>query len=393
MNRRILSIPFFALAIMACGSSDGSAFGNGSGQNGDGNGQNDPEGTFKDPFGVGGVFAACASTTGNAALTPANLVIMYDKSGSMGDTRDGFDPNQRWVPVGEGMKAFLSDPASASMSAALQFFPLGATDDSFSLEKNNQIVCDYPYGDYAGAGGIPLTSLTNPKKMLTALGVINPVGGTPTLPALQGAIHYAKSIAAEKVNDKTAVVLVTDGEPNLVVGNNGGVDVLGPGCPNNDIPHVAAEAKAAFDAAPSVATYVIGVGPALDSMNAIAAAGGTKSAFKVDVADPAKTTTIFREALESIRAASASCNFKMPAPPAGQTLDTKAVNIVYTGGDGKHLVLDYSTDCASGNGWRYDNPAAPSTITLCPSTCNVARADRAGQLKIAFGCATKGDLK
>src|SRR5438552_2753558 len=37
---------------------------------------------------------ACATSTKMAQLTPINMVIMYDKSGSMGDMQSGFDPTK-----------------------------------------------------------------------------------------------------------------------------------------------------------------------------------------------------------------------------------------------------------------------------------------------------------
>ena len=77
--------------------------------------------------------------------------------------------------------------------------------------------------------------------------------------------------------------------------------VVQPGCDNNDIAHVSAEAAAAFKGSPSIPTYVIGVGPSLSNLNQIASAGGTKSAFMVSVADPSKTSTVFQQALDQIR--------------------------------------------------------------------------------------------
>src|SRR4051794_41132070 len=68
---------------------------------GNGNGTGVPGGMPTDFDDAGG---ACATSTKMAQLTPINMVIMYDKSGSMGDTQSGFDPAKRWNPVNEGMK-------------------------------------------------------------------------------------------------------------------------------------------------------------------------------------------------------------------------------------------------------------------------------------------------
>ena len=109
-------------ALLACGGGSGSLFGDG---NNGGNGATSSgagnQGDFStDPVGTN---AACVSAMKNAALPAVNLIQMYDKSGSMGDPAEGGDPNQRWIPVNTGMKAFFTDPASAGYNASLQFFP------------------------------------------------------------------------------------------------------------------------------------------------------------------------------------------------------------------------------------------------------------------------------
>ncbi|WP_394832200.1 VWA domain-containing protein [Pendulispora rubella] len=376
-----LSFALFALGLTtaACGSGrDDSTFNNSNAT--DDPTKQDPGGSFgSDPLGPGGVFSACVTSATDAALTPANLVIMYDRSGSMGDTNNSppFDPKLKWIPVSTGMKAFLADPGSKSMNASIQFFPLGDTNDTAEQ------VCSYNYADPE----VKLTPLSESTPLVTAINTTRPQGGTPTLPALRGAVSYAKSVAATKPRDATVVVLVTDGEPGISVDGK-----LSEGCPNNNIPTVAKTARDAYLNAPSIRTYVIGVGPALDSLNAVAAAGGTEAALMIDVRDPSATTGLFQKALERIRSQTLSCDFAIPPPPAGRTLDPKQVNVVYSAG-AKHQVLSYSKDCANGAGWRYDNPDAPTKITLCPTMCTGVQSDRDGKLTLAFGCATQVDVR
>jgi hypothetical protein len=318
-----------------------------------------------------GTSDACVTSLAGAALTPVNLVFMYDSSGSMGNADDGFDPALKWQPVSTGMKAFFADPISHSLNASLQFFPLGGDLTS---------VCGY---DYA-TPSVPLTPLTNPAPFFSAIDAKAPKGGTPTLPALTGAIHYASRVAQER-KEKAAVVLVTDGEPGFF--DNGAVQ---PGCANNTVAAVALAARTAAAATPPVPTYVIGVGPALEKLEAVAAAGGTGQAFMISVSDPAATKERFLSALGSIRTQSMSCDLAMPPPPPGQELDAKAVNVVRTNGAGQESVLEYSADCASGSGWHYDDLGSPKRILLCASTCSGAQAEPESKLTLAFGCKTKG---
>jgi len=311
-------------------------------------------------------------------LQPVNLVMMFDRSGSMGDVNNKpvpYDPALKWNPVTTGMKSFLTDPGSVTLNASLQFFPLG--DDIPG-------VCGYPYA----TPKVALTPLATPTPFVDAITATLPNGGTPTLPALQGAIDYAKETATKRPSERTVVVLVTDGEPGMMV--NG---TFAEGCTNNDTAHVAAAAADALAGKPSISTYVIGVGPSLDKLNAVAAAGGTKAAMMVSVDDPTKTKGIFQDTLNAIRSDTMSCNFAVPPPPDGQQIDTGAVNVVYTGSNTGESVLTYSKDCAVANGWHYDNPSAPTQIELCPASCGVAQKDRGGKLTLAFGCVTKTVVK
>jgi von Willebrand factor type A domain len=361
-----------AACAVACGGSGGSEFGeaNNNGQ-GSGNGGEAP-GFNNDPVGT---TAACVSSTANAALSPVNLVFMFDKSGSMGYVPDGFDPAIKWNPVTVGMKSFFNDPGSAGINASLQFFPEGTDVTS---------VCGYPYA----APKVSLSPLSNATPLINAINATTPYGGTPTLPALQGAISYAKDVTAKQPTIHTAVVLVTDGEPGFRINNQNVA-----GCADNDITHVAAAAAAAVAGTPSIQTYVVGVGPSLDKLNEIASAGGTKAAFMVSVADPTATTSIFQNALNQIRSQTLSCDFAMPPAPAGQSIDTSRVNVAYSPGGGAETVLPYSADCSNPQGWHYDNLAAPTKILLCQGVCTTVQGDRQGKLTLAFGCLTKQTTK
>jgi hypothetical protein len=371
-----LGVAVAALAV-ACGGSSGSQFGDGTDPSQAPPGPGDPNqiggggGFNSDPVGTN---AACVTNTANAHLAPANLIFMYDRSGSMGDPAEGGDPNVKWIPLTSGMTSFFNDPASKGINASIQFFPANGSLD---------VTCGADYS-------LPRVSLTSDTaQVLAAITATKPQGGTPTLPALQGAVKYAQQVAAQHPDDKTAVVLVTDGEPGFYISGQ-----QQPGCANNDVSHVASTAQVSFVGQPSIPVYVIGVGPNLQSLNAIAQAGGTASAFMISVADPASTQQQLLTALNTVRAQSVSCNFALPPPPAGEQLDTARVNVAYESSSGES-VLTYSADCSAngGTGWHYDNPASPSRIELCPTTCTTVQADPSGGLKLAFGCQTKGATK
>lgn len=366
----LMTVSCCAAALVACSGSDGSAFANDVPQQG---AIAPSPGEFSsDPLGTN---AACVTAVKNASLPAVNLVIMYDKSGSMGDPREGGDPNAKWVPVNTGMKAFFADPASSGYNASLQFFPAPG-----DVATTCGAAYDRPL--------VPLTSLAKGAPLADALDAATPQGGTPTLPALKGALAYAHKTIAARPEEKTVVVLVTDGEPGIYVNGQ-----FTPGCRDNDIDHVASTAHEGFAASPSIPTYVIGVGPSLSKLEAIASAGGTNKAFMISVSNPTQTRTDLQKAFEAIRSqVKVSCNFAVPAAPMGQELDKDHVNVGFTTASGE-TPLVYSKDCTATNGWRYDNAAAPTQIELCPSSCGAAQSDPNGKLSIAIGCKTNVEVR
>jgi hypothetical protein len=254
----------------------------------------------------------------------------------------------------------------------------------------------------------------------TTLDQTKPSGGTPTLPAYRGAVTYAKQVAAQRPDEKVVIVLITDGDPGIVVTSSGcnmcpagtqtgSGNCFAPGCEDNHacpanatnpcdpscnntvstIAQAVAGAKAA-----GLLTYVIGIGSDFEKTNLTswATAGGTAVIF-VDANQTGQTTTEFQNALNSIRSVSLTCNFVIPPPPPGQTLDRNKVNVVYQPSSGAPTVLPYSSDCSNANGWHYDDPNAPTKIEVCPSSCATAQSDRNGKITLAFGCVTVGDLK
>jgi hypothetical protein len=345
---------FAAAALAACGSSpSGSDFPggqgrgrsptgeNGNGTFGDGD-PNNPNGTNNRP--------TCATSAAEGAALPVYLVFMYDRSGSM-------DDNNKWGSARTAMDSFFGSAAAKNMNASLAFFP----QSSCGVNEYAQPV-------------VPMRALPDPA-FGGALASTAPNGGTPTLPAVQGAIQYAQSIQSGLTNGgKVAVVLVTDGEPS--------------GCGSSP----QSVAAAAAVAASTIPTYVIGVGNSLANLNTIAQGGGTKQAILVSDSNPTQTTADLEKALGQIKNALA-CEYGIPAPPGGEQLDFNAVNLVFTPTGGQSDTLTYNKDCTGGVGWHYDNANQPSKILICQSSCDsIKAANGAGKVEIQFGCATKGGV-
>jgi hypothetical protein len=305
----------------------------------------------------------CATVKAEAKLTPVNMVVMYDQSGSMGDTNENpsYDPTKRWIPVGTAMKAFFTDKASAGMNASLTFFANAA---------NSCNAADY------GTPEVALMALPN-AVFSTTIAAHAPKGDTPTRAAVKGAITQAQSVLAAHPGEKTVIVLVTDGEPY-------GCGITNDTQSNAEATNVASDVAAV---AASIPTYVIGVGPSVTNIKAVATAGGT-TPLQVTVGNPAQTTSDLLAAMATIRGQLASCDFAIPAPPDGRTLDFDKVFVVRTPSGKPAETLPYNQTC-SGPGWRYDDPKKPTKVLLCDATCGVVKSDPGGKIDVQFACVSR----
>jgi uncharacterized protein YegL len=368
-----------AVAAVACGSSDDSTFGDPTGGNGDPNsgtsgsttafgGTSGMPGTSGGTSGTsggtsGGVGAvkpvsatdACASSNAGVDALPIYLVFMVDKSGSMGGTA----MSVKWTPAVAALKDFFSDPSSANIHASLAFF---------AQSPGSKAECQV--ASYA-TPAVAMAALPNATAFAAALDANSPAGGTPTLPAEQGAVQYAQSVAAGlTAGEKVAVVLVTDGDPNDCSSN-----------PTN-------VAAAAATVAGTIKTYVIGVGTETANLDQIATGGGTAPHIQVNTTSAATTSADLRTAIGKIKAAQLSCDYTLPPPPSGKTIDVNAVNVNYTTG-GMTTTLGYSADCSNAGGWHYDSTTAPTKIIMCPTICTTLQNDTSGgKVDIVFGCST-----
>lgn len=105
--------------------------------------------------------------------------------------------------------------------------------------------------------------------------------------------------------------------------------------------------------------------------------------------------TVFDELADAVTQGDPlSCQFDIPPPPMGMSLDPDAVDVELDDGDGNlddiPRVADLG-DCANHPaGWYYDNPANPTQILLCPQTCAEAQGYAMGTINLEFGCLAGG---
>jgi hypothetical protein len=88
-----------------------------------------------------------------------------------------------------------------------------------------------------------------------------------------------------------------------------------------------------------------------------------------------------------VASAPVPCQFPIPAPPNGETLDPGAVQVVLNveGSSPQQFPrANGAAQCAGARAWYYDAPT-PSKVMLCEDAC--AAAQTGGRISLNFGCA------
>jgi len=337
----------------------------------------------------GRCYQACAAESNPGEIVPVDLYIMLDQSASMSD--DG-----KWNAVVAALQSFVNASDTSGIGVGLQFFPLPMTGSGPPTSCSSDTDCGL-YGpcvpvlnqcngafssdscdpaDYEDAD-VPIQTLPGVQSaILSALNNAGPNGdSTPTQPAFDGAVTYATAWAQAHPDHLTFIVFATDGEPT--------------NCTYNSIADTADLATGAADGDPSVKTFVIGVGETLDSLNTIAAAGGTSQAYLVDTGG--NVTQQFIDVLNEVRA-NGLCKYQIPQPEQG-TADTTKINVSLvdpaaptTATTLFNVGTESGCDPVNG-GWYYDDPVTPQLILLCPATCTQVQLDNL-EVNILVGCQT-----
>jgi len=407
-------------------------------------------------FGQGGtlVGGACAGDVQEAEMLPMDMYIMLDRSLSMVEMTaaggaGGGAAMTKWDAVKEALLGFVADDQSVGLGVGIQYFPANppceqdgdcsgtycylnacnntmapepcqsdddcptqASDTCVPLGQCGPASCTNVGGDCGGGLGTctavtqsvcviddicPVSQYSTPDvpigvlpgataDLTSSLGAVWPApipyGLTPMGPALQGAIDYATAWKTDNPDHTVIAVLATDGTPTW--------------CAPSGQSAVAAIAAVGLAEA-GIQTFTIGVFAPGDTegeetVEAIAEQGGGE-AFIVDQSQ--NVTQQFIDALNTIRGAALDCEFEIPDPPPGETLDYNKVNVEFTDGDGVTTTIPYvghESNCHPVHGgWYYDvNPASetPSRIIVCDVTCDLFKQTIGGTVEIRLGCET-----
>jgi hypothetical protein len=291
--------------------------------------------------------ANCGTQTSNMSQQPADLLLLLDRSGSMGDdiasnnTCGGRNApancTARWPTMTTALTQVLTS-SPAGVQWGLKFFTS-------------------PNGGSCGvnAGADVAVGANTAAQIQTAIGRTSPGSQTPTTAAVNAAAAYLQT-----VNDGLVhyILLATDGQPNC-----------DPGTSSSTTPAVVANTVAAIAAAAGAGTktYVIGIGPSAGNLDNFAQAGGTNKYYPAT--SPADLTT----ALGTIAGQVASCVFKMGAAPP----DPNNIGVY----------LDKTTKVPSDGANGYTLGADNRTVTFNGSYCDRIKAGTNKLVQVFFGCA------
>jgi hypothetical protein len=312
---------------------------------------------------------ACQNTSAQADKQLVALMFMIDISGSMKCPIPELDPpctslpnktydTTRWTVMAPALKSFFSSSESAGLLAGISFF---SRNDS--CEASKYVAADSEIAPLPGAA----------MSISAAIDKQKPSGYTPTLASLTGALMHADAWANAHTDQQVVVVYATDGYP------------LGCSDPNNTIDAAAKVAHDYFTGKNAIRTYVLGIGPNLDDLNAIAENGGTEQALFVDTSN-AISTELPAKLAEIRSAVAVDCVYNRPAAPAGQDFDGR-VNVQYTTGSGDVQQVGFNSAADCKEGWQYTDDTH-AQVRLCGTTCDTVKADAGARIDVLYGCTT-----
>ncbi|MFZ5891155.1 MAG: vWA domain-containing protein [Myxococcota bacterium] len=320
--------------------------------------------------------STCNGIQHEAEAIPIDMFIMMDRSCSMnyciGTSGENCSTIQdcsasggsRWQAIRAGLVDFVNKVQGKDIRAGIGFFgaSISGGDDRIDCDVTQYSTPKVPMGPIATAGPAIVDAIDNTL----------PGGLTPTYPALDGALRYAKDWASKNPGRQTVVVLVTDGYPTQ--------------CQNPvSIAEISKLAGAAYNANPSIRTYVVGLAAGFN-LDTIAQQGGTNAAFNFDKS--AVTSDNLVNTLMNITNSKIVCSYEIPPPPSGMVFNPDKVQVLYTPHSGtKQEVPKVSgpgaCDRNPNGGWYYDNPSNPQFIKVCPCTCSNFQA---GTVQVTIGC-------
>ncbi|MBN1611658.1 MAG: VWA domain-containing protein [Polyangiaceae bacterium] len=358
------------------------------------------------------------TTTETQVPAPVALYVMLDNTLSMDEMGA---TASKWDEAVSALTSFVEDPASEGIDVAIQYFhPTGGSGQE--ADECDGVAHATPA---VAMGTLPDQAPAIVRSLQSTRTALN----TPTGGALTGATNYCATFQTEHPDEKCVVILVTDGEPHgcglsAICPNDtgGGGPGMGGGSANCVDPNSASVLTpiAAAGLANGVVTFTVGMAGVSEDgftlLDQVAVAGGSDCTPGAPGDEACDVSTTGAEgllaALNAIRDSVTvvethtetfttteivplPCEWTLPEPPKGSTLDPMLVNVNIV--DAATTVTTPATyvpsadDCsrASGPAWYYDDPVAPTKMYVCPATCELLAAMPTASVQVLLGCERK----
>jgi hypothetical protein len=302
-------------------------------------------------------------------ITP-DIYVVFDVSGSMATKDDG--TTMRIDAVRGALLTFLNDPGSNGIGVGIGYF--GTQPLSCACTSCNP-------ADYATPALMIAPLPGQLAAMSSSLAGATPTGETPTGAAIRGSCQYASGYKQAHPGHDVVLLLVTDGEPQAPLTSRMGT------C-NPTLADATAAATSCLSGAVTVRTYVLGVGPSLQNLNQIAAAGGTSQAYLVANGGGSE---ILAQLNQIRKDAAIPCTLQVPQGTSAMPVDLHTVNVVAADANCKLTTIgnvSSAAACGQAGGWYYDPPTQPTKIQLCDTSCTQLSAPGT-ELRVSVGCATQ----
>ena len=315
---------------------------------------------------LGDAAFSCRGDASPAVRRRLDLLLMVDINlfSTLGTTLTA-GINNAFLQTARGISSYVDDPRAAGTGVGIDYFP-----PPLAL-PGTPAQCD---SDTYETPAAPIDLLpANAARIKASLPAPLTIG-SPTEPALVGALSYASS-RFQGLAFKQAVVLVTDrvsdfsclSSPSAIID--------------------AAEASARGN--PPIPTYVIALGsPRLEGalsnfirfeqLDAVAAGGGTGNAHAVDLDDAGDSLS---ETLHDIQLDAEPCQYEVGNEVRVDPSATALGTVTASGAPVPLPRVAANDEC--GQGYFFDNPDNPAWATLCKDTCSAVKAMDRGVVWIA----------
>jgi hypothetical protein len=336
---------------------------------------------------------ACTGWRAAPEWVGASMLLVVDASSSMRETANGTGNRSKWEVTRDALVETVNSLSDDTAVGVLGY-------PNMDIQQGPGIVGDPANCVNIGALVVPQMLGTNNQRQIVvdALNAIQTHTCTPTHDAYALAVE---AYAATPTSGQKYILLMTDGAPTLLRNCEDGSCVDRVGAEQPVIDEVA-NALATY----GIRTFVLGspgsethAYTGLDNrwwLSQAAEAGGTSPGNCSHTAEPychfdMTQATDFGAALQTalsqIVGMVVRCDYTLPAPPPGETLDTNAINmILWPNGVDAYMVLR-APDASCVRGWYLD--PATQEVRLCSETCDLAQSDPAAQLELMFGCASQ----